>query len=318
MIPSFKIFMTNIIDYAGLFPPAKLPLGEAFDRYLEHRRGEHGWMLARFVCPAARLSDLVPMLGRLGADDPRIDLCVLGRGGDSPEAFHSGVTTDTHLMRVFANEHADRVELSQYEVRLPQQGAPTRLDDVVANAIDQIHGTFGEGLLPFFETSLLEGWDSRVPDAVEAIAAAASKTGGAGLKIRCGGAEASAFPTAAALTTAIVTTRQADLPLKATQGLHHPVRHFNSSLETMEHGFLNLFTAGVLASARDLSPDRILDVVDEESPHTFQFSHRGLAFRDLEVDSTQIAEARRTAVTSFGSCSFSEPRDDLKDIGLLV
>jgi hypothetical protein len=318
MKPSFKTFMTNIIDYAGLFPPAMLPFGEAFERYLEHRRGGNGWMLARFVCPAARLADLGPLLGRVGADDRPVDLCVLGRGGDTPESFHSGIATDTHLMREFADQHADRVELSQYEVRLPQQGPPTRDHDVLANAIDQIHGAFGDRMLPFFETSLLEGWDSRVPEAVEAIAAAASKTGNAGLKIRCGGAEAAAFPTAAALTAAIATTTQADLPLKATQGLHHPIRHFNSKLETMEHGFLNLFVAGVLASARDLSPNRVLDVVDEESPHAFQFSHQGLAFRDLEVSSAQIAEARRTAVTSFGSCSFTEPCDDLKDIGLLV
>jgi hypothetical protein len=318
MKPSFKIFMTNIIDYAGLFPPAQLPLGEAFDRYLDHRRSEHGWMLARFVCPAARLVDLDPMLGRLGADDPRIDLCVLGRGGNSPEAFHSGIETDMHSMRELASKNADRVELGQYEVRLPQEGPPERLDDVLAAAIDQIHDTFGDSLLPFFETPLLDGWDSRLPAAVESIAVAVSKSSGAGLKVRCGGAEAAAYPTAAALTAAIVTTRQAGLPLKATQGLHHPIRHFDSRLETMEHGFLNLFAAGVLAFAHDLSADRILDVVDEESPHAFRFSDRGLAFRDLEVDSTLIAEARRTAVTSFGSCSFSEPCDDLTDLGLLV
>ena len=56
-----KSLLDGIIDYAGLFPPARLPMDEAFSRFVEHRSSDDGWMLARFVCPAARLDELEPL-----------------------------------------------------------------------------------------------------------------------------------------------------------------------------------------------------------------------------------------------------------------
>jgi len=317
MNSSFQIFMTDIIDYAGLFPPARLPLSEAIDRYLAHRRGEHRWMLARFVCPVAQLAELGETLGRLGDGERPLAISILGRGGDTPEAFRSAVATDAQLMRDFASRHAGRVEIDQYETRLPGECPPERLGDEVARAFGHLDDAFSGSLLPFFETSLLGAWTERLPAAVKAIAAAAPATGEAGLKIRCGGLEAAAFPSTGALTAAIVASRRAGVPLKATQGLHHPVRHFDPTLATMMHGFINLFAAGVLADGGAVSDDRLLEVVDEEDPKAFVFSDDGLAWRDVEVGSAEISRARRRAVTSFGSCSFSEPRDDLIDLELL-
>ena len=51
-------FLANIIDYAGLFPPAKLPMEEAFANYLRYRSGAMSWMLSRFICPARRLEEV--------------------------------------------------------------------------------------------------------------------------------------------------------------------------------------------------------------------------------------------------------------------
>ena len=62
MDPCATSLLDGIIDYAGLFPPAKLPMDEAFRRFLDHRSSADGWMLARFVCPAARLDELEPLL----------------------------------------------------------------------------------------------------------------------------------------------------------------------------------------------------------------------------------------------------------------
>ena len=52
MDPCAKSLLDGIIDYAGLFPPAQLPMDEAFARFVEHRLSDDGWMLARFVCAA--------------------------------------------------------------------------------------------------------------------------------------------------------------------------------------------------------------------------------------------------------------------------
>src|SRR5262245_47477977 len=45
------------IDYAGLFPPAELDMGQAVANYASYRNGRHAWALGRFVVPAFRLAE---------------------------------------------------------------------------------------------------------------------------------------------------------------------------------------------------------------------------------------------------------------------
>src|SRR5713101_4042837 len=57
-----RVLLNRILDYAGLFPPAKLPLEDALRTYLRYRKeSPHRWMLGRFVCPTARLPDLLTL-----------------------------------------------------------------------------------------------------------------------------------------------------------------------------------------------------------------------------------------------------------------
>ncbi len=41
---SLQKIMNGLIDYAGLFPPAKLPLNEAISEYISHLKEEEKWM----------------------------------------------------------------------------------------------------------------------------------------------------------------------------------------------------------------------------------------------------------------------------------
>jgi hypothetical protein len=59
MVDARRELLRGLIDYAGLFPPAALPLAEAVNNYQKYRGGPHAWMLARFVIPAA-LVDQAP------------------------------------------------------------------------------------------------------------------------------------------------------------------------------------------------------------------------------------------------------------------
>jgi hypothetical protein len=242
-----------------------------------------------------------------------VPLSVLGRGGETLEGFLSGVTADVLDMTTFAAIHEGRAVLDQYEVRLPDLADGVR--DTVAAALELLDGG-AVSVAPFFETSLLEGWRGRLHRTVAAIGGV-GRDRSAGVKIRCGGLDASAVPSPVAVAAALSACRQHGLPLKATQGLHHPIRHFDRGLETSTHGFLNLFVAGALAFHHDLTDELLLEVVTEESAAAFRFTDDGLAWRDLELDLTRISSARARAVTSFGSCSFSEPRDDLRGLGLL-
>ena len=55
---SQKALLANLIDYAGLFPPAALSMEEAVRNYARYREGEHAWMLGRFVVPEARAHEV--------------------------------------------------------------------------------------------------------------------------------------------------------------------------------------------------------------------------------------------------------------------
>jgi hypothetical protein len=53
--PGLRALLDGLIDYAGLFPPAGLPLAAAVANYNRYRGGEHAWMLRWLVVGAAEL-----------------------------------------------------------------------------------------------------------------------------------------------------------------------------------------------------------------------------------------------------------------------
>jgi hypothetical protein len=136
------------------------------------------------------------------------------------------------------------------------------------------------GVETYFELVLDESWRDSVPAAIGAVAAIGGR-----VKLRCGGAS---IPSVEQVALVIACCREAGVPFKATAGLHHPVRRAE------EHGFLNLL------AATTAPPDRLEAVLAEEDPSALVF-----------------ADADRSLFTSFGSCSWREPVDDLRELGLL-
>ena len=55
---SVRILLDSLIDYAGLFPPASLPLDQAIRKYDEYRNSEYSWALGRFVVAASQMRDV--------------------------------------------------------------------------------------------------------------------------------------------------------------------------------------------------------------------------------------------------------------------
>ena len=317
MNPSAKSLLDGIIDYAGLFPPAQLPMDEAFARFVEHRSSTDGWMLARFVCPVARLDELELLIGNADESHLPIAVSALGRGGDTLEDFLATVDLDGDRLIDFSNHQAGRAIVDVFEVRLPKEGG-------VAVAVDKawkrLTNSGDLSLTPFFEVSLLGEWRPRLPAAAAAVRDTDRNAGGrsrVGLKIRCGGLEASAIPEVEAVAAAIATCRATGIPIKATQGLHHPFRHHDPDLNAMVHGFINLFAASALAHVYDLPVKTLVEIVAEVDPEAFVVGPERLAWRSFDASAAQVAEARRSVLTSFGSCSFSEPRDDLRTLGMV-
>ncbi|RMF59405.1 MAG: hypothetical protein D6748_06455, partial [Calditrichaeota bacterium] len=139
----------------------------------------------------------------------------------------------------------------------------------------------------------------------------------AGFKLRCGGTEPELYPSPELVAYVLALCQRHLLPFKATAGLHHPIRHFNETEKVKMHGFLNVFGAGILADAHQLEYEQILEIVADEDPSNFLFTRNAFAWRNLRASIDEIKKAREERLLSFGSCSFDEPRDDLRKLKLL-
>jgi hypothetical protein len=317
MNPCAQALFEGIIDYAGLFPPAALSMEDAFSRYLIHRQSDDSWMMARFVCPVGRLDELESLLTDTAVGASKIDIAVLGRGGATLDDFVQATEADAALIRAFLARQKHRAAADVFEVRLPEAGGAAV---AVEKAWRSLTDNGSAAVTPYFEVSLLGDWRPRLPAAVAAIRDATRTAGGdhrLGLKIRCGGLDATAIPESMAVAAAIATCRATGVPLKATQGLHHPFRHTDEALGAAVHGFLNLFTASVMAHARDLPVTRLTEIIADTDPRSFVVEAERLAWRDLEASAAEVAAARSGVLTTFGSCSFSEPRDDLQALDII-
>jgi hypothetical protein len=72
----------------------------------------------------------------------------------------------------------------------------------------------------------------------------------------------------------------------------------------------------VLALAHGWPEEQIAQMLDDEDPASFSFDDDSFAWREWKISTAEIT-AKRNLVTSLGSCSFDEPRDDLRALKLL-
>lgn len=333
MRPSLVALLNGVIDYAGLFPPAQLELDPAIRNFTRYRTEQYAGMLGRFVIPAAKLTALAPYQSELFVENPPTRLSALGRGGDNAPQFLENLDGDLSAIRTFNRGAAETAIADAIETKLP--GDLVRTCDAGASAafIGQVCDRIGGGELKdgkhtldcplFLECPLIGDWRAGVTSVSAGIqqvnlrrANLGDRTN-VGMKLRTGGLEAAAFPTSEQIAFVIKTCRDYEVPLKFTAGLHHPIRRFDPGVRAMMHGFINLFTAGVLAHAVALELHDIQGIVDEQDAREFQFGDASVAWNEAEAMIDEIRIARRTRVISFGSCSFDEPLDDLRALGWL-
>ena len=212
-----------------------------------------------------------------------------------------------------------------FRSRLPEEpvfSSKTRPEKITAVSGFHLENWIMENLTPakipiFFELPFNQGWEENLLAFNQILFSANGRYRRSGIKIRCGGLEASAFPSPKQVAGAITSCRDKGVPLKATAGLHHPIRHFDAAVQAKMHGFLNVFAAGVLTFANRLSEKEIQAIIEDEDAKNFVFDDEGLRWKTHRAKTAQIEAARREFITSFGSCSFDEPRDDLRALGLI-
>ena len=62
--------LRDLIDYAGLFPPASLAMAPSVANYDSYSRSEWNWILGRFIVPLARLGEFEEAFAGLPAPSP--------------------------------------------------------------------------------------------------------------------------------------------------------------------------------------------------------------------------------------------------------
>lgn len=278
----------TLIDYAGLFPPAHLAMQEAVAEYIVERRGRYSWMLGRFIVPHSRIPEL-----RATVDTTdRFSLSViLDRGMESLENIAHRLHGESPL----------RIEALEIVL------APLR---IAAFAETQARLELA-GVPSFVEFERDPEWERTLPRAMESLAASSL-----GAKIRCGGLSADAFPTPREVAAFIYFACRQGVPFKATAGLHHPIRHFDKSIGVYRHGFLNLIAAAAIARS-GVDVDVLTKIVACEDRSQFRIDESGLAFGERRAGVAELGAMRREGFTSYGSCSFSEPVDDMRNLNLL-
>ena len=300
---SLRVLLTHAIDYAGMFPPCSLGLEPALKNQAEYVQSSDAWMLGAFVLPIQQFDATGQLLSQFDAQHP-LRVAALGPKTARADAFLEALDDADAAIRSLSRHNVDLISMSHLEMLMP--------DKVDVASLKEAKSILGD--LPVF-------WEAPPDRAEQTIALLAEVNSDAdsatfGYKLRTGGVTADAFPTSLQIAKALVTPATHQLPIKFTAGLHHPLRQYREEVQTKMHGFLNVFGAAVLAAEHRWDANQTAIMLEDENVDSFSFTDDFFAWREWRIDIKRL-QYRRRFVVSFGSCSFDEPREDLRALGLL-
>jgi hypothetical protein len=274
--------LSELIDYAGLYPPAALDMRPALHNYLSYRKGNHVRMLGRFIVDLARLNELREAAGEAAAD---LQLSVIA----APDADFSALE----------KERIAGLRIESVEIKCD---APLK----IARICEQLP----PGVTCYLEIPIAQTCTSTL-DAIAAV--------GHHAKLRMGGVVPEAFPESRQIAERLHLLADRGIAFKATAGLHHPLRSRHrltyqpDSPSGMMHGFINLLCAA--AAVRSGIPKNDVErILEEQDPAAFQITAEAIGVHGLRWTAEQLREVRQF-FTGFGSCSFTEPIQDLEALG---
>lgn len=269
--------LRGLVDDAAIFPPGDVPLAEAAAAHQARRTEPYADLVGTFVAKDTDLPELKAT---------PLALSVVVTGGAGQVAGAVTVARKLHIA------------VEGLEIALRDPDDPVGAARRVAAAVDAARA---DGQL-----------DDHVPVYVEIPAtcteplwlAAADEVAANEfrLKFRTGGLEYAAYPPSIALAGWVDAALDRETPFKATAGLHRAVRHTGDD-GFEHHGFLNLLVA-TREAFDGASRDDVVALLEERDAEA------------LVAQAHELERARRW-FTSFGSCSVSEPLDDLITLGLL-
>lgn len=322
MTKSLELFLTGLIDYAGLFPPAKLPLDEAYPNFVKYKNEKYEWILSKFICPALKLNELEVLLYEVPEQYEKVySLSILGKSGSDKDEFFENLKSDLDVWKNFRQKNSTVTNSSALEIKIPESiiasGNAEKVYDLIAQCSDDVCEIIDESVRIAFEVTLFDDWKHNTRKAIEAIKKHNLNFNNSVFKLRTGGVTSDAFPEPEKIAFVIRELLDRNIPMKCTAGLHHPVRHYNESVNTKMHGFFNIFGCGVIAYTHNMSHFEMIKMLEDETASNFDFSDDYFEWNGYRITLDEIAAGREEFMLSFGSCSFDEPLEDLRSLNIL-
>jgi hypothetical protein len=287
---------SEIVDYAGLFPPAACRMVEAVRNYHGYRASADRWMLGSFVVAASRLAEFAAVLEaeRLSLDDADPWRLAVVMGANIPDELG---------------------RIAEFRARWEGRGMSVAAIECKVATPGQVF-TVGEQVPAHFRRHFevpIEGPYRQLLGAMHEVGALA--------KVRTGGTTPELFPAPEQLTLFLLSAIHHRVAFKATAGLHHPIRgefpltYAPDARRHVMYGFVNvlLATAELARGGEGETAQAILE--DDDSGH-FARAQDGIRWCDRRYDTEELLAVRTGYFLGFGSCSFREPLDELHREGL--
>jgi hypothetical protein len=269
----------EMVHDAAMFPPGNASAADAVSLHLEYRRAWFEWLIGPLVVSDQKLAEVSRAVH-----------------GWQPLAVSAINTGGAGGLLSLARRPLPDLDVLAVETALRD------LDDLAGNAsrVASAATELPEEMRAYVEIPYAPGWE-RAVEVVEA----------AGLlgKIRTGSPDDAATPPHEQLARQLSVLVEADLPFKATAGLHHAWRSDGADpAQPRQHGFLNLLAAleALIEGAEE--PDAV-DLLARVDPHD-------VLDRIAGWDDVTARKVRRRFV-GFGCCGVLDPVDDLVALGLV-
>lgn len=332
MTESLRLLLFDLIEYAGMFPPAKLPFEQAFENYLRYRKQPENWILSRFICPTSNLENLSDSIQSDLVDEWPIRVSVLIASSDNPLQDPQQIIQEVQKVNHYSEINYPKMMIESIETKISEGLIDTILKD-------EKHDLLSFDLTPFSASILNAVMEQKRPlqrifvelpyngtsisiTAVKQMLLEFEKLNHylskydlltrVGIKIRCGGTN---IIPSIPLSEVMIECAKRNVPFKATAGLHYP---FFDKVRNEKYGFISLFIASAFAySNPNIDIEFIQTILTEKESQNFFFHENGMTYlNQWHLTNEQISHSRKL-FQSFGSCSFEEPLDELKKIGWL-
>jgi hypothetical protein len=302
MSPAISRLLSKSIDYAGLFPPASLPMSEVIQTFKRYLNGRESWIISSIVLPIDRLMEVAGSF-----DDTPCRLTAIPRRTEDSHLWLGRLGEDCNHLRSFLAAHP-QVAVQALEIPLPKPEDASEIAKRVEELVPLVNEQRVFLELPPGASSFREELDATIS------ALDSHRLSLWGIKLRMGGTVPDAFPSIATVADVLATVRDRQVPIKFTAGLHHPLCHWNNDLGVHMHGFINVLMAAMFAHACRLPPKNIETILADEQSKDFVFHGNVARWLDLPIR-TELIEDLRRLIVGFGSCSVDEPLDDLRALG---